>query len=114
LRLEQEQAGKLRKVEVLARSRASMTCPPEPRCGDEADQAIVSITEQLEHLELRRIATSVHTIEAALLLMEQGRYGQCLRCERPIPPRRLQAVPTAILCRTCQESVEEARAACRV
>jgi DnaK suppressor protein len=109
-RLEEEQAGKLRKVEVLTRSRGALEGIPEPFAGDEADKAVVSIEEQLEHLELCRISSSVRSIEAALLTMELGRYGVCLRCDQPIPHRRLKVLPSAILCRECQEGAETARA----
>jgi DnaK suppressor protein len=109
LRLEEEQAGKLRKAEVLTRCRNTTECVPEPPGGDEADMAVVSIAERLEHLELCRISSSVRSIEAALLAMELGRYGDCLRCNQPIPSRRLRAIPAAILCRECQEASETAR-----
>ncbi len=108
-RLEEEQASKLRKAAVLARCRGSLGHVPEPLVGDEADLAVVSIEEQLEHLELRRISSSVRSIEAALLTMELGRYGVCLRCDLPIPSRRLKALPSAILCRECQEGAEAVR-----
>jgi DnaK suppressor protein len=116
MRLEEEQAGKLRKAEVLTRCRSTTECVPEPPGGDEADMAVVSIEERLEHLELCRISSSVRSIEAALLTIELGRYGDCLRCNQPIPSRRLKALPAAILCRQCQEAAEagrEERAWCR-
>jgi RNA polymerase-binding transcription factor DksA len=112
IRLEEEQVGKLRKAVVLGRRRM-MDGLPEPVGGDEADLAHVSIAEQLEHLELRRISSSVRAIEAALLTLERGAYGVCLRCDKTIPPSRLRALPTAILCRGCQEAAEELLASCR-
>jgi RNA polymerase-binding transcription factor DksA len=112
MRLEEEQVGKLRKVDDLGRRRTTDGLP-EPVGGDEADLALVSITEQLEHSELRRISNSVRAIEAALLTMERGRYGVCLRCDTPIPSNRLRALPTAILCRGCQEAAEEVLVGCR-
>jgi DnaK suppressor protein len=112
-RLEEEQAGKLRKAQMLARCRCAETGFSAPLAGDEADLAIISIAEQLEHLELRRISSSVRSIGAALLTMEVGRYGVCLRCDKPIPFRRLQAIPSAILCRECQEAAESVWVGCR-
>lgn len=112
-RLEEEQACKLRKAATLTRCRGAQEYVPEPLAGDEADLAVGSIEEQLELLELRRISSSVRSIEAALLTMELGRYGVCLRCDLPIPPRRLKALPSAILCRECQEGAEAARSGAR-
>jgi RNA polymerase-binding transcription factor DksA len=112
MRLQEEQLGRLRKADALGRRRTG-DGPPEPVVGDEADLALVSIEEQLEHLELRRISSSVRAIEAALMTLERGCYGVCLRCDKTIPSGRLQALPTAILCRGCQEAAEESLAGCR-
>ena len=113
MRLEEEQAGRLRKAQALALSRSTSDLLPGLSGGDEADQAHASIAEQLEHLELRRMSSAARAIEAALLTLEVGSYGICLSCSEPIPPRRLLAVPTAILCRECQEATESARTMCR-
>jgi RNA polymerase-binding transcription factor len=42
-------------------------------------------------------------ISDALLRIEQGTYGVCLECEEPISVKRLEAVPWARYCVTCQE-----------
>ena len=39
-----------------------------------------------------------HQIEAALRRLNEGKYGICARCGKPIPPRRLESVPEATLC----------------
>lgn len=44
-------------------------------------------------------------ISDALLRIEQGTYGVCLECEEPISVKRLDAVPWARYCVTCQERV---------
>jgi DnaK suppressor protein len=49
-------------------------------------------------------------ISDALLRIEQGTYGVCLECEEPISVKRLDAVPWARYCVTCQERIA-ARAA---
>ena len=110
MRLEEEQAGKLRKIGVLARSHGALERYPEPLAGDEADKAVVSNEEELKHLELCRISSSARSIEVALLTIELGRYGVCLRCDQQIPSRRLKVIPSAVLCRECQEAAEAARA----
>jgi DnaK suppressor protein len=40
-------------------------------------------------------------VEAALERVAQGTYGRCARCEQPISPARLEAMPAADLCITC-------------
>jgi DnaK suppressor protein len=47
---------------------------------------------------LREVSDALHRIEL-------GQYGICLECEEPISPKRLDAVPWARYCVTCQESI---------
>ena len=47
---------------------------------------------------LREIADSLHRIE-------DGTYGDCMECEQPISAKRLDAVPWARYCVTCQEDI---------
>jgi DnaK suppressor protein len=49
-------------------------------------------------------------IADALERIENGAYGVCLECEEPISAKRLEAVPWARYCVTCQEQIA-ARAA---
>lgn len=37
-------------------------------------------------------------IEKAILRMDEGKYGKCLRCGKEIPMERLEAIPTAEFC----------------
>jgi DnaK suppressor protein len=47
---------------------------------------------------LREIAGALHR-------MDVGQYGVCPECEEPISAKRLDAVPWARFCVTCQESI---------
>ena len=44
-------------------------------------------------------------INDALHRMDTEQYGICLECEEPISQKRLDAVPWAKYCVTCQESI---------
>ncbi len=44
-------------------------------------------------------------ISDALDRLEHGQYGICLECEEPISAKRLDAVPWARYCVTCQEEI---------
>jgi RNA polymerase-binding transcription factor DksA len=46
----------------------------------------------------------IEEVEAALQRLDNGSYGVCLVCERPIDPRRLEARPEAAYCVTHQPS----------
>ncbi len=45
-------------------------------------------------------------VERALARLDEGTYGQCERCGQEIPFERLEALPYATLCVTCQAEVE--------
>lgn len=47
---------------------------------------------------LREISDALHRVET-------GGYGICLECEEPISTKRLDAVPWARYCVTCQELI---------
>ena len=49
---------------------------------------------------LREIADALHRIDT-------GSYGTCMECEEPISPRRLDAVPWARYCVSCQETIAD-------
>ena len=51
----------------------------------------------------------VADIDQALLRIEEGSYGVCARCGRPIDERRLEAMPTARYDAECQAALEEAK-----
>ena len=44
-------------------------------------------------------------VSDALARMDHGHYGICLECEEPISAKRLDAVPWARYCVTCQEQI---------
>ena len=47
---------------------------------------------------LREISDALHRIDA-------GQYGVCLECEEAISTKRLEALPWARYCVTCQEAI---------
>ena len=48
-------------------------------------------------------------VDAALQRLDAGSYGVCERCGQPINPERLEALPYAIHCITCQSAIERER-----
>ncbi len=60
-------------------------------------QAMAQSTRQRTELALRRI-------EAALRRCDEGSYGDCMECDEPIDPRRLELDPAAPLCIACAEA----------
>ena len=48
----------------------------------------------------------VERIDEALRKIDEGSYGTCDRCNGPINPERLRAIPYATLCIECQGIIE--------
>lgn len=51
----------------------------------------------------------VEEIDEALARIEDGTYGQCPRCGKPLDEQRLKAVPTAKYDAECQAAIEAAQ-----
>ncbi len=83
--------------------------------GDVVDAALDSvqdeISSQLAEVESRELAR----IEYALERMREGQFGVCEGCGASIPMARLNALPYATYCITCQREAERqgATACCR-
>ena len=62
-------------------------------------------TEQWDAQVLSRLGDrdirQLTALDAALARVAAGTYGRCVRCERPIEPARLAALPEAALCADC-------------
>jgi DnaK suppressor protein len=65
-----------------------------------------SDADDLDARLLELTASTLRRIERALLLLEQGRYGRCTRCRRPIHESRLRALPFAVRCHSCEAARE--------
>jgi len=59
------------------------------------------------------IATSeqkvIYEIDETLKLIDEGKYGVCLSCEKKIPIKRLKALPYTKHCIQCQSEEEKAK-----
>ena len=51
----------------------------------------------------------VEEIDEALRRIDEGTYGQCVRCGKPIDEERLKAMPTARYDAKCQAAIEAAQ-----
>lgn len=47
--------------------------------------------------------SQLRQVEAALNRLEQGEYGYCQGCDKPIAPNRLRSIPWTSYCLECQE-----------
>ena len=75
----------------------------------DSDHALHDVIQELALKLSDNESKMVADIDQALLRMEEGSYGMCVRCGREIDERRLEAVPTARYDAACQEAVETAK-----
>ncbi len=79
--------------------------------GDGAkESADLSLRDVIEELALKlgeRESQMVADIDQALMRLDEGSYGLCVRCGKPINERRLEAVPTARYDAACQAAIEQ-------
>jgi DnaK suppressor protein len=70
---------------------------------DEHDPEGSTIAFEREQLAALRAHAQEHLtqVDAALVRLHDGRYGQCEQCGRPIAKARLEALPATRLCVTC-------------
>src|SRR5437868_2787517 len=80
--------------------------------GDGAkESADLSLHDVISELGLKlgeRESQMIADIDQALLRIREGSYGRCVRCNKPIDERRLEALPTARYDATCQAAIEDA------
>ena len=64
--------------------------------------------QDIEFALIQMKAETLDQINQALSRLDEGAYGYCLECGEEIPERRLRALPFAIRCKDCEESLEVA------
>lgn len=74
--------------------------------ADENDKGTFEAGRNLLLAQAQRQNRLCKEVQLALFRMEQGRYGFCDECGEQICTRRLEARPTARLCKHCQEDLE--------
>lgn len=68
-----------------------------------ADAATITFEREMDQAILRDLHSLLRRIERAIEKVESGSYGTCDRCGGSISSERLQALPSACLCLSCQD-----------
>jgi DnaK suppressor protein len=104
----------LKALQQQLHAKLSEAASPEARQGLRAEAAPDPLDDAVARNALDVAVTTVNcdyatrrAIKAALERIENGEFGQCDRCGEPMNPRRLEALPWALNCVTCQQEVEE-------
>ncbi|HVE64114.1 MAG TPA: TraR/DksA C4-type zinc finger protein [Mycobacteriales bacterium] len=68
------------------------------------------LTEQEREAALMAVvAQQREEVRSALTRLDDGVYGTCVDCSKPLPDERLDARPEAARCIGCQSTMESAR-----
>jgi len=90
------------KLTRMAKERVSDTEVQDP-----GDQALTSTMELLKTSFQDSEIGEYNRIIKALEKIENGTYGICVECGKPISEKRLKSFPNAARCLICQEEFEE-------
>ncbi len=74
---------------------------------DPVDLAVRNYSKNVMLAVSENDSRQVILINEALTRIADEEYGTCQNCEKPINPKRLDAVPWARYCLNCQELVEQ-------
>ncbi len=78
-----------------------------PEYGDKLDENAQEIEEFTTNLATDKVLEStLRDIDGALKRIEDGTYGICKYCEKPIAKKRMQARPVASACVECKTKLQ--------
>ena len=103
-RLEEKQAELQQHIARLIGSPTQAEDAIQASDGDvEPEEEAVDLEEtDVEQAILDNEKTLLVEVQQALARIENGTYGICSNCGQPIPEKRLEAIPWATLCVTCE------------
>ena len=77
--------------------------------ADMADMAANAYTKEFLYSLSNSERENLDAIEGALARMDSKDYGECVECEEKLNKKRLDAIPWALYCVSCQELAESGR-----
>ncbi|MEL3907575.1 MAG: TraR/DksA family transcriptional regulator [Treponemataceae bacterium] len=80
---------------------------PDKNLTDYADIASSFTDQQMLEAVGVQDMNRLKQINSALLRIQEGKYGKCIKCKKNIPAQRLKAIPYALKCVKCQEADEK-------
>ena len=108
-RLEAKKAELEQSIAALTQAHPTPVSPIEASEGPQDNQDIA--TDFLETQQEQSIMVNQQAlltlVNAALQRLADGTYGQCVQCGKPIPPRRLEALPWAERDVQCEAQLEQ-------
>lgn len=93
-------------AELLARAGHIAEDLAEPLSADSGEQAVEKESEAALEGQGILVASEIASVKRALARIEDGSYGECVRCGEDVAPARLDARPEAALCIDCARLAE--------
>jgi len=75
-----------------------------------ADQGTDAMEREMAFMFASKSGRLIYHIDEALRRIDEGEYGKCFTCEKPIGKARLEVVPYARFCIECKSSEEDKKA----
>jgi DnaK suppressor protein len=94
-------------MRTIARTAEEGRLADEDQTVDLSDKAANSYTKEFLFGMTNADRTILNMIEAALKRIQSDEYGVCANCQDEMQQKRLEAVPWAKHCITCQEKAEK-------
>ncbi len=102
-RLKEERRRLLAELDELEKSASTAEEKRESTPFGKRDEGATETQALEKRLALeKRVRGQLDDVERALQKIEEGSYGLCDGCRRPINPERLEALPQANLCMMCK------------
>ena len=93
-------------VELEARQSHIAEDLAEPLNPDSSEQAVEMEDDASLEGQGALVTREIASVKRALARIEDGVYGECVRCGEEIAPARLEARPEAALCIDCARAAE--------
>uniref|UniRef100_Q01TC0 Transcriptional regulator, TraR/DksA family n=1 Tax=Solibacter usitatus (strain Ellin6076) TaxID=234267 RepID=Q01TC0_SOLUE len=93
-------------VDAIGRAEQEVRTASEGEVGDPLDRSVddTAADEGLHNSSVD--SETLQQVDDALRRIEQGSYGKCVICGKPIEPARLEAIPWTPYCKADQERLE--------
>lgn len=91
----------------IARTEEEGRAADEDPTVDLADKAANSYTKEFLFGQTNHDRSTLALIDGALARIKQNEFGLCANCQEEVQQKRLEAVPWARHCITCQEKHEQ-------
>jgi DnaK suppressor protein len=97
------------RARLLEERGAAIIAPDQMTYGSQAAAASQVFAQQRDLALRDRADQQLALIDAALARLDEGTFGTCVRCGRPIAAERLEALPWAPRCIDCQRLADRER-----